>query len=163
MCLLKRPRPSHWLLNIRTHDSHYRWTKKWGAGQGGQLSIGGPPARPGYRRTSVDRARLGPARSGHHVEGSSIGMSSRACSTLASTTRTGGRRVMPRVRRIPWPTSPGWRCSSLDRDGLIRTPQEEVADLQPLILEKSERAGRWSWWRRMILRRSISLAGPRRQ
>src|SRR5512135_2024680 len=33
MCLSMRTRPSHWLLNNRTNDSHYPWTKKWGAGQ----------------------------------------------------------------------------------------------------------------------------------
>ena len=32
MCLSKRTRPSLLLLNNRPHDSHYPWTKKWGAG-----------------------------------------------------------------------------------------------------------------------------------
>src|SRR5690349_6454388 len=33
MCLSMRTCPIPRLLNPRTDDSHYRWTKKWGAGQ----------------------------------------------------------------------------------------------------------------------------------
>ncbi len=33
MCLSKKTRPIPRLLNKRTGDSHYHWTKKWGAGQ----------------------------------------------------------------------------------------------------------------------------------
>jgi hypothetical protein len=33
MCLSKSTRLSRRLLNNRTGDSHYRWTKKWGAAQ----------------------------------------------------------------------------------------------------------------------------------
>ncbi len=33
MCLSKKTRPIPRLLNERTGDSHYHWTKKWGAGQ----------------------------------------------------------------------------------------------------------------------------------
>ncbi len=33
MCLSKKTRPIPRLLNQRTGDSHYHWTKKWGAGQ----------------------------------------------------------------------------------------------------------------------------------
>ena len=32
MCLSKKTRPIPRLLNERTGDSHYHWTKKWGAG-----------------------------------------------------------------------------------------------------------------------------------
>ena len=33
MCLSKKTRPIPRLLNERTGNSHYHWTKKWGAGQ----------------------------------------------------------------------------------------------------------------------------------
>ena len=35
MCLSKKTRPMPRLLNQRTGDSHYHWTKKWGAGHEG--------------------------------------------------------------------------------------------------------------------------------
>ena len=41
MCLSKKTRPIPRLLNKRTGDSHYHWTKKWGAGHW----LNGPPPR----------------------------------------------------------------------------------------------------------------------
>ena len=37
MCLSMKTDPIHRPLNQRTGDSHYRWTKKWGAGQYGPI------------------------------------------------------------------------------------------------------------------------------
>ena len=38
MCLSKKTRPIPRLLNERTGNSHYHWTKKWGAGQSSPVS-----------------------------------------------------------------------------------------------------------------------------
>ena len=112
---------------------------------GGQLSMGGPPARRGCRPRVRGSNPAGTRTVGPPSSTISIGGAVRGGANSASTTRTGRKTWEAVVRRVPWSMSPGGTPPSLDRGGSARVATRgSCRPSAPLSGRRRGRAGRFA-------------------